>query len=252
VRTDERLAARLHADQLSSILGATVMPHALFNASSWATVNRLEYDAEPPRQNEASAAPSPASHWWLVRRFGSLRRSMHRRFESLPSMRLGGPRIPSPDAKAAAPAPSVASIKIHLAHATADIVLSLLCFALVVNSAILIVAAASFYFAPQRQQVGDLFDAFELIKRTVGHSSAILFAVALLAAGQSASLTVTLAGQLVSEGFIHWTTNPFWRRVLTRAIALLPSFTIAAAVGRGGLDRMVSCSARAGPALVRY
>jgi metal iron transporter len=131
-------------------------------------------------------------------------------------------------------------------------VLSLLCFALVVNSAILIVAAASFYFAPQRQQVGDLFDAFELIKRTVGHSSAILFAVALLAAGQSASLTVTLAGQLVSEGFIHWTTNPFWRRVLTRAIALLPSFTIAAAVGRGGLDRMVSCSARAGPALVRY
>lgn len=67
-----------------------------------------------------------------------------------------------------------------------------------------------------------------------------MFAIALLAAGQSASITVTLAGQIVSEGFINWRTNPFVRRLITRVITIIPSLAIASAVGRGGLNEAVS------------
>lgn len=65
---------------------------------------------------------------------------------------------------------------------------------------------------------------------------AYLFAIALLASGQSASLTVTLSGQIISEGFIQWRTTPWKRRLITRTIGIVPSVVIAATVGRDGLD----------------
>ncbi|PWN46038.1 Nramp-domain-containing protein [Ceraceosorus guamensis] len=255
------------------IVGATVMPHALFNASQWATVDRLltrkvnaEAEGLPAPRDSTNEPRDSADGQSVQERMGDhdsrgtatqdpkdvskylpkslvrLRSRAHAMAERFPTFSLGGPAIPSPESHSHRAPPSVANIKIHLAHATVDIVLSLLIFALVVNAAILIVAAAAFYYGGNREEVGDLFQAFALIKSTVGHTSAILFAVALLAAGQSASLTVTLAGQLISEGFIRWTTNPFVRRALTRGIALIPSFTVAAAVGRSGLDRMLVAS----------
>ena len=114
------------------------------------------------------------------------------------------------------------------------------------NSAILIVASAAFYYGNNRtgdtEIVGDLFQAFELLRDTVGKAPAILFAIALLTAGQSSSITVTLAGQIISEGFIHWRLTPFMRRLLTRAIAVFPSMIVAALAGRSGLDEMLVAS----------
>lgn len=68
---------------------------------------------------------------------------------------------------------------------------------------------------------------------------AYIFAIGLFAAGQAASLTVTLAGQIVSEGFIRWNTTPWKRRLITRAIGIVPSLAVALAVGRNGIDALL-------------
>ncbi|KAL9931940.1 hypothetical protein V8E36_009255 [Tilletia maclaganii] len=181
-----------------------------------------------------------------------------------------GPRIPDMDPDKP-PEVSLAMVKTHLPHASIDIALSLLAFAITINSAILIVAAAA--TSSGEREVGSLFEAFDLLKTTVGQGAAILFAIALLgesarlmgspwiqrstlrariwltvecrnifittAAGQSASLTVCLAGQIISEGFIRWRTSPLTRRLLTRIIAMVPSLIVAAAVGRDGVDSLL-------------
>jgi metal iron transporter len=230
--------------------------------------------------------------------------------------------------KRSRPQPSLACIKAHLGHAVWDIAGSLLGFAVVVNSSILILGASSiftlhtsfflisastsrfllcegrwlfftlsfppvagaavFYYGPYRATNPDgvseyalppfisslypswralfhsLFDAYALVKDYLGQSLAYLFAVALLAAGQSASLTVTLSGQIVSEGFvlvlfslsflrkltfppafysfINWRTKPWKRRIITRVINILPSVAVAAAVGRDGIDTLLIAS----------
>lgn len=68
---------------------------------------------------------------------------------------------------------------------------------------------------------------------------AYIFALALLAAGQSASLTVTLSGQIISEGFLQWKTKPWKRRLITRCIGIVPSVAVAAAVGKDGLNALL-------------
>ncbi|GAA5857320.1 hypothetical protein JCM8547_002219 [Rhodosporidiobolus lusitaniae] len=144
------------------------------------------------------------------------------------------------------PKPTLACIRAHLGHACWDIAGSLLGFAVVVNSSILILGSAVFYYGPYRSTnpdgVSDLFDAYELVKDYLGQAFAYLFAVALLAAGQSASLTVTLSGQIVSEGFINFRTKPWKRRLITRLLNIVPSLAVAAAVGRAGIDTLLIAS----------
>lgn len=85
--------------------------------------------------------------------------------------------------------------------------MSLLGFALTINAAILTVAGAAFFYTGQNPNNATLQGAFELIMSYIGNAAAIIFALALLCAGQSASITATLAGQIVSEGFINWRTS---------------------------------------------
>jgi metal iron transporter len=70
----------------------------------------------------------------------------------------------------------------------------------------------------------------------------VIFALALVCAGQTSSITVTLAGQIVSEGFIEWKVSPFLRRLITRCISLVPSVIVAASVGRGGITTLLVAS----------
>ncbi|GAA5884985.1 hypothetical protein JCM6882_007181 [Rhodosporidiobolus microsporus] len=144
------------------------------------------------------------------------------------------------------PKPTLACIRAHLSHASWDIAGSLLGFAVVVNSCILIMGASVFYYGPGRagnpDGVSDLFDAYDLVKDYLGQAFAYLFAVALLAAGQSASLTVTLSGQIVSEGFINWRTKPWKRRLITRCLNIVPSLAVAAAIGRSGISTLLVAS----------
>lgn len=95
--------------------------------------------------------------------------------------------------------------------------------ALFINSAILIVAAATFHFSGY-QDVAEIQDAYKLLSPVLGVSVAsVIFALALLASGQSSTLTATLAGQIVMEGFLNLRIAAWLRRLLTRLIAIVPA-----------------------------
>ncbi len=95
--------------------------------------------------------------------------------------------------------------------------------ALLVNAALLVLAAATFFRAGMFG-VAEIQDAHKLLEPLLGHKVApIAFAVALIAAGQSSTITGTLAGQVVMEGFVHIRLRPLVRRLLTRAVAIVPA-----------------------------
>ncbi|WP_017299533.1 Nramp family divalent metal transporter [Nodosilinea nodulosa] len=98
-----------------------------------------------------------------------------------------------------------------------------LMLALFINAAILIVAAATFHTSGH-QGVAEIQDAYHLLSPLLGNSLAsVLFAVALLASGQNSTLTGTLAGQIVMEGFLNLRLKPWLRRLLTRLLAIVPA-----------------------------
>jgi manganese transport protein len=109
-----------------------------------------------------------------------------------------------------------------------DVILALAC-AFFVNAAILILAAAVFH--TKGIVVEELGDAHKLLSPLLGGASATLFAVALLASGQSATITGTLAGQIVMEGFLQIKVKPWIRRLTTRLIAIVPALLLVKSTG---------------------
>jgi manganese transport protein len=98
-----------------------------------------------------------------------------------------------------------------------------LSLALFINSAILIVSAATFHFSGN-QNVAEIQDAYKLLTPLLGVSVAsAIFGVALLASGQSSTLTATLAGQIVMEGFLQFRLPSWLRRLVTRLLAIIPA-----------------------------
>ncbi|MNO42183.1 Divalent metal cation transporter MntH [compost metagenome] len=117
-----------------------------------------------------------------------------------------------------------------------------LTFALFINSAILIVAAATFHKAGMTQ-VADISEAYHLLTPIVGTTLAsVMFAVALLASGQNSTLTGTLAGQIVMEGFVNIRISPWLRRLITRLIAIIPAVIVTAIYGEKGTQDLLILS----------
>src|SRR6201982_1192755 len=109
--------------------------------------------------------------------------------------------------------------------ATIDSTIALM-FALFINAAILILSAAVFHWSGH-QDVAEIQSAYQLLSPLLGVSIAsILFAVALLASGQNSTLTGTLAGQIVMEGFLNIRITPWLRRLITRLIAIVPALLV--------------------------
>ena len=128
---------------------------------------------------------------------------------------------------------------IHMANVDSALALSI---ALFVNAAILIVAAAVFYRSGHFE-VAAIQDAFKLLSPLVGAASAsTLFAIALLASGQNSSITGTLAGQVVMEGFIHIRLAPWLRRLITRSLAIIPTIIVVAITGEAGTEKLLILS----------
>ena len=101
-----------------------------------------------------------------------------------------------------------------------------LMFALFINGGILILAAAAFHWSGH-QDVAQIQDAYQLLSPALGVGAAsTLFAVALLASGQNATLTGTLAGQIVMEGYLNFRLTPWLRRLITRLIAIIPAVCV--------------------------
>lgn len=117
-----------------------------------------------------------------------------------------------------------------------------LSFALFINAAILIVAAATFH-RTGNTQVAEIQDAYQLLSPLLGVGVAsTVFALALLASGQNSTLTGTLAGQIVMEGFLNLRIRPWLRRLITRAIAIVPAVIVAILYGESGTARLLILS----------
>jgi manganese transport protein len=117
-----------------------------------------------------------------------------------------------------------------------------LMFALFINAAILIMAAAVFH-GSGHENVADINDAYQLLSPLLGTTMAsILFAVALLCSGQNATLTGTLAGQIVMEGFINIRLRPWLRRLITRLIAIIPAVIVVVLYGERGSGQLLILS----------
>jgi manganese transport protein len=117
-----------------------------------------------------------------------------------------------------------------------------LCLALLVNSAILITAAAVFH-AGGRTEVAEIQEAYELLTPMVGTAvAATLFAVALLACGLNATVTATLAGQVVMEGFLGLRLPPVIRRLVTRLVAIVPAVVVTWYYGTSGTAQLLILS----------
>jgi manganese transport protein len=125
--------------------------------------------------------------------------------------------------------------------ATIDSTVALM-FALFINAAILIVAAATFY-TRGRNDVAEIQDAYKLLTPLLGATGAsTLFALALLASGQNSTLTGTLAGQIVMEGFLNLRIRPWLRRLITRIIAIIPAVFVTIISGEKGTTNLLVLS----------
>lgn len=122
--------------------------------------------------------------------------------------------------------------------ATIDSTISLL-VAFVINAFILILAAQVFHYGGYNK-VGDIKEAYHLLDGILGVSIAsTLFGVALLASGQNATLTGTLAGQIVMEGFLNIRLKPWIRRIITRLIAVVPAFIVILIYGENSITSLL-------------
>lgn len=131
--------------------------------------------------------------------------------------------------------------KMAIKFATIDSTLSLF-IAFFINAAILIVAAATFHTSGNTH-IADIFDAHQLLAPLLGTALAsTLFAVALLASGQNSTLTGTLAGQIVMEGFLNIRLKPWLRRLITRLIAVIPAMIVSFLYGQNGTSRLLVLS----------
>ncbi|MFA5841089.1 MAG: Nramp family divalent metal transporter [Candidatus Paceibacterota bacterium] len=117
-----------------------------------------------------------------------------------------------------------------------------LTLALFVNAAILIVSAATFYYKGYHD-IAEISDAYKLLAPLLGTGLAsILFALALLASGQNATITGTMAGQIIMEGFINFKIKPWLRRLITRSMAIIPAVIFIAFYGTKGVTTLLILS----------
>jgi manganese transport protein len=116
-----------------------------------------------------------------------------------------------------------------------------LSIALFINASILIVAAATFHTSGH-SEVAEIQDAYKLLTPLLGAGASTMFALALLASGQNSTLTGTLAGQIVMEGFLNIRIRPWLRRLITRGIAIIPAAVVAVMYGVSGAARLLILS----------
>jgi len=131
--------------------------------------------------------------------------------------------------------------RMAIKFATIDSTVALL-FAFFINAAILILSAAAFH-GTEHESIADISDAYELLTPTLGASLAsTLFAIALLASGQNSTLTGTMAGQIVMEGFLNIRLRPWLRRLITRLVAIVPAVIVASLYGEHGVGQLLTFS----------
>jgi manganese transport protein len=133
---------------------------------------------------------------------------------------------------------SLKDLREAIQMATTDSTVALM-LALFVNAAILILAAATFYRSGHHE-IADIEGAYKMLTPLLGASlAAPLFAIALLASGQNSTLTGTMAGQIVLEGFTHFRIAPWLRRIISRGLAIVPAVVVIGLYGERGTGQLL-------------
>lgn len=186
------------------ILGATVMPHSLYLGSAIVKPRLLDYDLTNGNLEKETQEDIQDGFYDLYR-------------------------------------PSLAAIRHALRFSIIELAIALFTFALFVNSAILIVAGATIY-GTENADNADLYSIHDTLSTLLSASAGTIFMLALLFSGQSAGIICTIAGQIVSEGYLHWSVKPWVRRLFTRSIAIVPCLIVTGAVGKKGLNATLNAS----------
>lgn len=137
--------------------------------------------------------------------------------------------------------PSVSAIKYTLNYSYAELIISLFLIATFVNSAILIVAGATLY-GQEDAEDADLLSIYRLLSQYISPAAGLIFALAMLFSGQSAGVICTMAGQIVSEGFLQWSLEPWLTRLTTRLIAIIPCLFVTLTLGQRGISQILNLS----------
>lgn len=186
------------------ILGATVMPHSLYLGSGLVQPRLREFDKKHGYYSDASANDSDNDDMIKYK-------------------------------------PSIYAINYAMTFSIIELVISLFTVAIFINSSILIVAGATLSNTPGAVDA-DLFSIYDMLQKYLSPAAGTVFALALLFSGQSAGIVCTLSGQMVSEGFLHWSFRPWIRRLITRGLAIAPCLFVALFVGRKGLADVLNAS----------
>ncbi|KAJ3118065.1 hypothetical protein HDU96_004069 [Phlyctochytrium bullatum] len=252
----------------TGIIGATIMPHNLYIHSSivryrsskdgedLGEINDIAYSEPPPTvirpqpdEGENTRAEQP-----LLSGSGA-ETTTSTPNKTLPGNASNDGNVDPPIHHGTQPTRRRWLIPHILWYTNMDSVLALSC-ALLINAAILIVAAAAFHETPRGgdggdpEEVAELADAYELLNRYLGPAAGMAFALALLFAGQSSTMTGTIAGQVIIEGFLGGPNGfaprlrvPAWlRRLSTRVLAIVPAMTVATLAGESGMNRLLVAS----------
>lgn len=205
------------------IVGSTVMPHSLYLGSALVQPRLKEYDEKHDKEivqegdSDLDAIVDFPPQTSRLRRIsdGSI---LIRKYK-----------------------PSFSAIKYCLTFSYIELVISLFTVAVFVNSAILIVAGSSLYGKPDAEDA-DLLSIYKMLSYYISPTAGFVFALSMLFAGQSAGIVCTMAGQIISEGFIHWNIKPWKRRIFTRVLAIVPVVIVISIMGREGVSKVMNSS----------
>lgn len=209
------------------IVGSTVMPHLLYLGLSLVQARLKEYDIKRGNcgdlnldgeydTDSVALEPLPLTHGkFLLLSDGT---SLARKYK-----------------------PLYAAIRYCLSYSYTELVLSLFLIAVFVNAAILIVAGSTLYGKPDAKDA-DLLSIYEMLSHYISPAAGLIFALSMLFAGQSAGIVCTMAGQIISEGFINWSVKPWLRRIITRVLAIIPVLLVISALGREGVSTIMNAS----------
>lgn len=203
------------------IVGSTVMPHSLYLGSSLVQSRLKDYDIkhnniqiQDDENEDEVLLPATTS------KFRSLSdgRSLAKKYK-----------------------PSYQAIQNCLSYSYWELILSLSIIAIFVNSSILIVASSTLYGQPDAADA-DLLSIYKMLSYYISPAAGLIFALSMLFSGQSAGIVCTMAGQIISEGFINWSMKPWIRRILTRVLAIMPVLIMITITGREGVTMIMNSS----------
>ncbi|KAI8454400.1 manganese transporter SMF1 [Phakopsora pachyrhizi] len=216
------------------IIGATVGPHSLILGSALAKLDAPGNECDDPKDNKELPIHMAYSDMILK---GPTHQKSSSMIDKSPIVVLDSFRLQR----------TVRECKSYLAHSSFDIAASLLTLPLIVNSAILAIASKTYFFGKMpalnfNEEAADIASMHGLLSSSLGQGFGILFAISLLLSALTASLTITIAGQSVSSGFLNVQTSPLIRRLITRTMGIIPSAIISAALGKDGVNKMLIAS----------